>query len=110
MIERFKGIFATKTADEWMAIMSQFDICAAPVLEMENVVTNEHNLARGMVVEVNSPIGPVKQIGVGPKLSDTPGRPRFTAPILGQHTDEILKDLGLDDARIAALREAGTVG
>ncbi|MBK6560268.1 MAG: CoA transferase [Dehalococcoidia bacterium] len=109
-IERFKGIFKQKTADEWMAIMSQHDICAAPVLEMENVVTNEHNLARGMVVEVDSPIGKVKQIGVGPKLSDTPGKPRFTSPILGQHTDEVLKGLGYDDARIAALREAGTVG
>ncbi len=110
MIERFKGIFKQKTADEWMAIMSQHDICAATVLEMENVVTNEHNLARNMVIEVDSPIGPVKQIGVGPKLSDTPGKPRHTAPILGQHTDEILKGLGYDDAKIASLREAGTVG
>ena len=110
MTERFKGIFRTKTADEWMAIMSQYDICAATVLEMENVVTNEHNIARNMIVEVDSPIGPVKQIGVGPKLSDTPGKPRFTSPIIGQHTDEILAGLGFDTARIAALREAGTVG
>lgn len=110
MIERFKGIFKQKTADEWMAIMSQHDICAATVLEMENVVTNEHNLARNMVIEVDSPIGPVKQIGVGPKLSDTPGKPRYSAPILGQHTDKILAGLGFDAAKIAALREAGTVG
>ncbi len=110
MTERFAGIFATKTADEWMAIMSQHDICAAPVLEMENVVTNEHNVARGMVIEVDSPIGKVKQIGVGPKLSDTPGKPKHSAPIIGQHTDEVLKSLGYDDAKVAALREAGTIG
>ena len=110
MTERFAGIFATKTADEWMAIMSQHDICAAPVLEMENVVTNEHNVARGMVVEVDSPIGKVRQIGVGPKLSDTPGKPKHSAPVIGQHTDEVLKQLGYDDAKVAALREAGTVG
>ncbi len=110
MIERFKGIFKQKTADEWMAIMSRFDICAAPVLEMENVVTNEHNVARGMVIELDSPVGKVKQIGVGPKLSDTPGMPRTTSPLLGQHTDDVLKGLGYDDAKIAALREAGTVG
>jgi crotonobetainyl-CoA:carnitine CoA-transferase CaiB-like acyl-CoA transferase len=110
MTERFKGIFATKSADEWMAIMSQHDICAAPVLEMENVVTNEHNVARGMVVEVDSPIGKVQQIGVGPKLSDTPGKPKHSAPLIGQHTDEVLKSLGYDDAKVAALREAGTVG
>lgn len=110
MIERFKGIFKTKTADEWMKIMSQYDICATPVLEMENVATNEHNLARNMVIELDSPIGKVKQIGVGPKLSDTPGKPRTTAPVIGQHTDEILGALGYDAAKIAALKEAGTVG
>lgn len=110
MIERFKGIFKTKSADEWMAIMSQHDICATPVLEMENVVTNEHNLARGMVVELDSPVGKVKQIGVGPKLSDTPGKPRTTAPVIGQHTDEILAGLGYDEPKIASLKEAGTVG
>ncbi len=110
MIERFAGIFATKTADEWMAIMSQDDICAAPVLEMENLVTNEHNLARGMVVELDSPVGKVKQIGVAPKLSDTPGQPRTTAPLIGQHTDEILGGLGYTADQIADLRSRGVVG
>lgn len=110
MQAKYTAIFATKTADEWMEIMSKYDICAAPVLEMENVVTNPHNLARGMVVEVDSPVGKVKQIGVGPKLSDTPGKVRSTAPTIGQHTDEVLAGLGLEAAKIAALREAGTVG
>lgn len=108
-IKRFQGIFKTKTADEWMTVMSQFDICATPALEMENVVTNEHNLARGMVVELDSPIGKVKQIGVGPKLSGTPGGPRTTAPTLGQHTDQVLRGIGLSDAKIAELRAAGAV-
>lgn len=110
MQAKWTAIFETKTADEWMGIMSKYDICAAPVLEMENVVTNPHNLARGMVVEIDSPVGKVKQIGIGPKLSDTPGRVRGTAPLVGQHTDEILKDLGYDEKVIAKLREAGTVG
>lgn len=110
MQAKWAGIFRTKTADEWMEIMSKFDICAAPVLEMENVVTNPHNLARGMVVEVDSPVGKVKQIGIGPKLSDTPGRVRSTAPLIGQHTDDVLKSLGYDEESIAKLREAGTIG
>lgn len=109
MQAKWAGIFGTKTADEWMEIMSKFDICAAPVLEMENVVTNPHNLARGMVVEVDSPVGKVKQIGIGPKLSDTPGRVRSTAPLIGQHTDDVLKSLGYDEESIAKLREAGTI-
>jgi crotonobetainyl-CoA:carnitine CoA-transferase CaiB-like acyl-CoA transferase len=110
MKTRVAEVMKTKTADEWMAIMSQRDICAAPVLEMENVVTNSHNLARGMVVEVDSPIGKVKQIGVGPKLSDTPGQVRTTAPVIGRDTDDILAGLGYDAAKIAALRDQGAVG
>ncbi len=110
MFEKYAAVFATKTADEWMELMSQYDICAAPVLEMENVVTNPHNLARNMVIEVDSPVGKVKQVGIAPKLSDTPGQVRATAPVIGQHTDEVLAGLGYDAAKIAALREQGVVG
>lgn len=110
MKAKWEGIFKTKTADEWMEIMSQRDICATPVLEMDRVVSDPHNLARDMVVEVDSPIGKVKQIGVGAKLSDTPGQVRTTAPLIGQHTDEVLKGLGFDDAKIAELRSSGAVG
>jgi len=110
MKAKYETIFRTKTADEWMEIMSRHDICAAPVLEMENVVKDPHNLARQMVIEVDSPVGPVKQIGVGPKLSDTPGKVRGTSPLIGQHTGEILGSLGYDEATIAHLRESGVVG
>jgi crotonobetainyl-CoA:carnitine CoA-transferase CaiB-like acyl-CoA transferase len=110
MLEKYRAVFATKTADEWMEIMSRFDICAAPVLEMENAVTNPHNVARAMVIEVDSPVGKVRQIGIAPKLSDTPGKVRGTSPIIGQNTDEVLRGLGYDAAKIADLRARGVVG
>jgi len=110
MFEKYRAVFKTKTADEWMQIMSQYDICAAPVLEMENAVKDPHNLARKMVVEVDSPVGPVKQVGIAPKLSDTPGKVRGTAPLLGQNTDEVLAGIGYEETRIAELRDSGVVG
>ncbi len=110
MRQRFEAIFATKTADEWMAIMSQHDICASPVLEQENIVTDPHNLARDMIITVDTPAGPVRQVGVAPKLSETPGAVRGVAPRNGEHTDEILASLGYDAERIAALRADGAVG
>ena len=47
--------------------------------------------------------------GIVPKLSETPGEVRWQGPALGAHTDSVLAELGLDAARIAALREKGAV-
>ena len=67
--------------------------------------------AREMAVELDHPsAGRVKNIGIPAKLSRTPGSLRSAAPTLGQHTDEVLKellDLGLDE--IAGLRERGVI-
>jgi crotonobetainyl-CoA:carnitine CoA-transferase CaiB-like acyl-CoA transferase len=63
-----------------------------------------------MIVEVETPSGEkVKQVGVSLKFSDTPGSIRFTAPSLGQHTDEILTDLGYSAGDIARYRDEGAI-
>jgi crotonobetainyl-CoA:carnitine CoA-transferase CaiB-like acyl-CoA transferase len=108
--EKIAAVMKTKTAQEWMDEMSKYDICAAPVLEMENVVTNPHNVARNMVVELDSPVGKVQQIGVAAKLSDTPGKPQHSSHSIGQDTDEILGGLGYDAEQIAGLKARGAVG
>ncbi|HXH20836.1 MAG TPA: CaiB/BaiF CoA-transferase family protein [Dehalococcoidia bacterium] len=106
----FKQTFKTKTRDEWFAIMQQTDICVGPVYALDEALADPQNLARGMVVEVEHPdLGKVKQVGIGPKLSDTPGAVRSTAPAPGQHTDSVLASLGYSAAEIAALREKGAV-
>jgi alpha-methylacyl-CoA racemase len=97
----FRQQFATKTRDEWFAILKQTDICVAPVLGLDEAMENEHNLARNMVIDVEG----VRQIGIGPKLSETPGAVRSLSPTTGQHTDEVLASLGYDAAAIASLRE-----
>ena len=110
MKAKMEAVFRTKSAQEWMDVMSQHDICAAPVRSMDEAALDPHNLARDMVIEVDSPIGKVKQAGIAPKLSDTPGRVRSTSPIIGQHTGEILAALGYDAEKISQLREKGAVG
>ena len=75
--------------------------------------TNQaRNQNRGAIVEVEHPVaGPVSMVGMPVKLSETPGRVRTPAPLLGQHTDEVLQHyLDLNEAAIAALREAGAIG
>lgn len=68
--------------------------------------------ARGMLVEQEHPVaGTVRMVGVPVRLSETPGAIRTPAPLLGQHTDEVLRDcLGLDDEEIERLRQAGAIG
>ena len=104
--DAFGAAFQTKTADEWHEILNAVDVCAKPVLTLEEALQDEHNVAREMVVEVPTPEGGVmRQAGVAPKLSATPGRIRGGAPTLGQDTDDLLSSLGVDPAEIASLRE-----
>jgi crotonobetainyl-CoA:carnitine CoA-transferase CaiB-like acyl-CoA transferase len=107
----FREQFRTRTRDEWFDYLKQSDICVAPVYSLEEAAADPHNQARQMVVEVEHPhVGPVRQVGIGPKFSETPGRVRSTAPHAGQHTDEVLASLGYAREQIEGLRASGAVG
>jgi crotonobetainyl-CoA:carnitine CoA-transferase CaiB-like acyl-CoA transferase len=63
-----------------------------------------------MVIEVEAPGGQhIKQVGIGTKLSETPGSVRTTAPLPGQDTDDVLASLGFDPAAIDSLRQSGAI-
>ena len=102
----FAAAFKTRTADEWHELLNDVDVCAKPVLSLEEAMQDEHNIAREMVVEVPTPDGGVmRQAGVAPKLSATPGRIRGGAPTRGQDTEDLLSALGYDSEAVASLRE-----
>jgi len=110
VFNRFRESFLTKTRDEWTALLKGVDVCVAPVQSLAEAAADVHNRYRGMVVEVEHPaLGKVPQVGVATKLSDTPGRVRHTAPRPGQHTDEVLLEMGLSARDITTLRDAGAV-
>ena len=102
----FAAAFRTRTADEWHELLNRVDVCAKPVLSLEEALTDEHNIAREMVIEVPTPDGRrMRQAGVAAKLSATPGRVRGGAPQRGQDTEALLSELGFDAEAIASLRE-----
>ena len=106
----FRETFKTKTRDEWFRILSETDICAGPVYSLREALDDPHNRARGMVVDVEHPtLGTIQHLGIGTKLSETPGSVRTTAPLPGKHTDDVLRSAGYDDAAIAELKSRGVV-
>jgi len=106
----FTEQFKTKTRDEWFDILSKTDICVGKMLTLDEVPDDPQVRARKMIVELDTPEGgKVKQVGISIKLSDTPGSIRTLAPKLGQHTDEILNELGYEQSAIDRWREEGSI-
>ncbi|MEM9465021.1 MAG: CaiB/BaiF CoA-transferase family protein [Actinomycetota bacterium] len=97
--------FKEKTRDEWCEIMEHTDICFAPVLSMTEAPQHPHNVARGTFVERHGVVQP----GPAPRFSRTEAEIQRPPAHAGQHTDELLTDLGYAADEIAALREAGSV-
>ncbi|HUU63640.1 MAG TPA: CaiB/BaiF CoA-transferase family protein [Dehalococcoidia bacterium] len=106
----FRKIFRTKTRDEWVELLRQKDVCVAPVKSVNEVFEDPQVVQREMAVEIEHPtLGRVKQVGIGIKLSDTPGEVRSVAPKPGQHTDEIMLGLGYTRENIAELLGSGAI-
>ncbi|MES2753139.1 MAG: CaiB/BaiF CoA-transferase family protein [Pseudomonadota bacterium] len=103
--ERLAAVIATKTRDDWSAIMGGTDVCFAPVLSMTEAPAHPHNAARETFVERDG----VTQPAPAPRFSATPGAIQCPPPALGADTADALADWGFDAHRIAALEQAGAI-
>ncbi len=99
-------IIKTKTTEEWQDILDKAGVPNGPINTVDKVVADPQVIAREMIMEIDHPIsGKIKVPGIPIKLSETPGNIRMTSPLLGQHTDEILKELlNYDDEKIEELK------
>ena len=106
----FREIFRTKTRDEWFDYLSQWDICVGKVYTLDELSNDPQLIHRKMILELDHPeLGKVKQPGISLKLSQTPGSIRSFGPAMGQHTEEVMLDLGYSKERIEELRKEGTI-
>jgi alpha-methylacyl-CoA racemase len=104
--QAIEAIIKTRDRDDWYEFLVKHDVCVGKVYDVEEMVRDPQINHRGMIVDVEHPThGRVRQFGIAIKLSDTPGTIRTAAPLSGEHTEAILKDLGLGAADIAGLRE-----
>lgn len=100
----------TETTDHWVAKLDAAGVPGGPVLTYDQTLENEHVLARDMVAQMEHPqIGTMNILGPAAKLSGTPATLRDAAPMLGQHTTDVLQSLGMDEARIEDLYHRGVV-
>jgi formyl-CoA transferase/CoA:oxalate CoA-transferase len=101
----------TRSRAEWIAVLNASGVPCGSVRSIGDVLGDPQIEAREMIAAVeHATLGSLRTLGVPIKLSDTPARIRSAAPVLGQHTDGILRsDLGLSDSDIQGLRSAGAI-
>ena len=102
--------FRKQPRAHWLAALDEKGVPCGPVHDMLEALSDPQTLAREMVVEVeHSTLGPVKTIGLPVKFSATPGKVRTGAPVYGEHTREVLREHGFDQAQIDAFEREGAV-
>jgi crotonobetainyl-CoA:carnitine CoA-transferase CaiB-like acyl-CoA transferase len=110
LVERMNAVLSTKTRAEWLAAFDAAGVPAGPVHSIGEALTHPQTLARAMVVETTHPqAGAVKSIGCPIRFSATPAAVTRPAPLLGEHTREVLREAGFSEPEIDALIADGVV-
>ena len=101
---------AARAESEVLRVLAAADVPASRVYSAADIVADPQYLARQMIETATLPDGRAFKIpGIVPKLSETPGSTEWLGPVLGEHTQETLQQLGYSADAIRALRDAGTV-
>ena len=102
--------FSTDTTGNWLKLLEDAGVVAGPIYNMDQVYKDPQVLARQMLVDLEDPeLGTIHNIGIPVKLSSTPGQIRTRAPMLGEHSAEVLMENGFSQAEVDELLELGVV-
>jgi crotonobetainyl-CoA:carnitine CoA-transferase CaiB-like acyl-CoA transferase len=108
LVVEIEKSLAARPAREWVDALLAVGVPAAPIYDYAEALASEQAQAREMVMEIEHPVeGPLPSLGFPVKLSATPQQVRHPAPLLGEHTEQVLAEFGLGSAAVAALRERG---
>jgi len=111
LAERIESVLRDRPCAHWLALFDANDFPCGPINDYAAVFEDPQVQAREMVMNIDHPtLGAVKALGSPIKMSATPPDPSRRAPLLGEHTDEVLRESGVSAEEIGRLRNAGAIG
>ncbi|HEY1629785.1 MAG TPA: CaiB/BaiF CoA-transferase family protein [Rhizomicrobium sp.] len=110
LVGMLKPAFLTRSNAEWIAALEAANVPCGPINTVDQVFAEQQAKARGLTVSMAHGTGPLALVASPLRLSKTPPEYRSAPPRLGQHTREVLDELGLTEAEIANLAKSGAIG
>jgi CoA:oxalate CoA-transferase len=110
LVSIFDEVFAAKNREEWTTILDQHGCIFTPIQDIKDVVDDPQSMANRYMIEIDHPVhGATKTMGFPWDLSETPASWRRKAPELGEHTEEVLLEIGYGKKELAELRKEGVI-
>ena len=111
LTEEIEKVLSNRSVDSWVELINSAGVPCGPVLNMQEVFENPQVLARNMKVEMPHPeVGTFITTGLPVKLSETPGKIERRPALHGEHTEEILREFGIEDTEIDFLKRESVIG
>jgi crotonobetainyl-CoA:carnitine CoA-transferase CaiB-like acyl-CoA transferase len=109
LVAELDKVFETRTLAEWGEVFDRENVWWAPVNTINDMIADPVAHEAGVFTDVDGPDGPLRFVATPADFDDTPIAPRGLSPELGQHTEEVLLELGFDWEQIIPLKEKGAI-
>ncbi len=107
---KIESIMAQKSSEFWLSVLEEQDIPCGPINNYEEIMNDPQVKARQMIVYADHPtLGRIRMLGSPVKMSSTPLVPNRRSPLLAEHTDQVLKEIGFMPDEIDELRQVGAI-